>query len=52
MDADSGEQRKRLYIKASNVWAFVVGGEQSRMITDGTANIFSSANFDLTQPCQ
>ena len=48
-DADSGHWEEARKIEASSIGAVVAGLEQLRILTDGTANIFSSANFDSIQ---
>ncbi len=44
-DADSGHWEEARKIEASSIGAVVAGLEQLRILTDQTANIFSSANF-------
>ncbi len=44
-DADSGHWEEARKIEASSIGAVLAGLEQLKILTDGTANIFSSANF-------
>ncbi len=45
-DADSGHWEEARKIEASSIGAVVAGLEQLKILTDGTANIFSSAHFE------
>ncbi len=44
-DADSGHWEEARKIEASSIGAVAAGLKQLKILTDGTANIFSSANF-------